>query len=87
MRNTKTESPDFVNSDGVKWWHEKSLSHYAFSKGFTDTNVWIIERLDGYKTFVFTDNKIILAEDNTLEGIGIKIDLLAYSIIVKKGET
>lgn len=78
MRDTKTEAPDFVNEEGVMWWHESDLTRYAFSKGFAGVRVWTVERPDGYKTRLFTEGETILADDQTVEGLGIKIDLLAF---------
>ena len=78
MRNTRTEAPDFVNDEGVKWWHEADMTRYAFSKGFAGVRVWTAERPDGYKTRLFTEGETILADDQTVEGLGIKIDLLAF---------
>ena len=78
MRDTKKEAPDFVNDEGVKWWHESSLTRYAFSKGFVGVRVWTVERPDGHRTRLFTEGQDVLAEDQTLEGLGIKIDLLAF---------
>ena len=78
MRNTITEAPDFVNDEGVKWWHEAGMTRYAFSKGFAGVRVWTVERPDGYKTRLFTEGETILADDQTVEGLGIKIDLLAF---------
>ena len=78
MRDTTKEAPDFVNDEGVKWWHEAGLTRYALSKGFAGVRVWTVERPDGYKTRLFTEKQSVLAEDQSLEGLGIKIDLLAF---------
>ena len=78
MRDTRTEAPDFVNDEGVKWWHEADLTRYAFCKGFAGVRVWSVERPDGYRTRLFTEGETILADDQTVEGLGIKIDVLAF---------
>lgn len=78
MRDIKIEAPDFVSDEGVKWWHESSMTRYAFSKGFVGARVWTVECPDGYKTRLFTEGETILADDQTVEGLGIKIDLLAF---------
>ena len=78
MRDTRTEAPDFVNDEGVKWWHEADLTRYAFRKGFVGVRVWSVERPDGHRTRLFTEGETILADDQTLEGLGIKIDILAF---------
>jgi len=78
MRDTKKEAPDFTNDEGVQWWHEPTLTRYAFSKGFVGVRVWTVHRPDGHRTRLFTEGQDVLAEDQTLEGLGIKIDLLAF---------
>ena len=78
MRDTRTEAPDFVNDEGVEGWHEADLTRYAFSKGFAGVRVWSVERPDGRRTRLFTEGETILADDQTLEGLGIKIDILAF---------
>ena len=77
MRDTKKEAPDFTNDEGVQWWYEPTLTRYAFSKGFAGVRVWTVHRPDGHRTRLFTEGQDILAEAQTLEGLGIKIDLLA----------
>ena len=78
MRDTKTEEPDFANDEGVKWWHEQEMTRYAHNKGLTGVRVWTVERQDGYKTRLLTEGSEILADDQTVEGLGIKIDVLAF---------
>ncbi len=71
------KDPDFVDDEGVKWWFEPTLTNYAINKGFNDGKVWVVERPDGYRTRLFTEGSDLLAEDQTIEGICFKIDLLA----------
>lgn len=78
MRDPEVEAPDFVNADGVKWWHEMSLTAYALSKGFVGVRVWSVERPDGYRTRLFTKGDEVLADDQTLDGMALKIDLMAF---------
>lgn len=78
MRDTKNEAPDFTNAEGVQWWHEPTLTLYAFSKGVAGVRVWTVHRPDGHRTRLLTEGQNILAEDQTLEGLGIKIALLAF---------
>ncbi len=77
MRDTKTEPPDFVNAENVKWWMEPTLTNYALSKGLYLTKCWTVEDKAGFKTRLLTESGKILAEDKSLEGIGIKIDILS----------
>jgi hypothetical protein len=78
MRDIKKDAPDFTNDDGVQWWYEPTLTRYALSKGLADTKVWTVHRPDGHRTRLLTTGQNILAEDQTLEGLGLKIDLLAF---------
>lgn len=78
MRDTKKEAPDFTNDEGVQWWHETTLTRYALSKGFVGVRVWTVHTPDGHRTRLFTEGQDVLAEDQTLEGLGIKIDILAF---------
>lgn len=74
--------PDFVNAEGVKWWRDTVTTEYANreSKSGLGLNVecFFIETSTGYRTRVLIDRetKEIVAEDQKLEGMGIKIDLL-----------
>ncbi len=79
MRDIAKEAPDFINDEGVKWWHESDLTRYAFRKGFVGVRVWTVERPDGHKTRLFADGETILADDQTAEGLCIKIDLMAFA--------
>jgi hypothetical protein len=78
MRDTKKDAPDFTNDDGVQWWREPTLTRYALSKGLADMKVWTVHKPDGHRTRLLTEGRNVLAEDQTLEGLGIKIDLLAF---------
>lgn len=78
MRDAAKEPPDFVNSEGVKWRQEPGLTGYAESKGLAGSRAWLVERPDGYRTRLLTDGQGIIAEDQTIEGLGVKIDALAF---------
>jgi hypothetical protein len=54
------------------------LTRYALSKGLVDMKVWTVCRPDGHRTRLLTEGQNILAEDQTLEGLGLKIDLLSF---------
>lgn len=80
MRDITKELPDFVNAAGVRWWLEPGLTRYATSKGLNnEVRIWTVERPDGHKTRLLTEHHTVLAEDQTLEGIGLKIDLMAFN--------
>lgn len=77
MRDIVIEPPDFVNDAGVKWWHEVQLTRYAACKGLPDVRVWVIERPDGVHTRLVTEGDAVLTENQTLDGIGCAINMLA----------
>lgn len=83
MINTDKE-PDFINEKGVKWWLDHTITKYAQTEDIHGIKLevvcWIIEMPDGYKTRVLVNkyNKVI-EEDQTLEGIGSKIDIRKLS--------
>lgn len=70
--------PDFINESGVKWF--KSDSWYANLKLGDKVKVWLIEHPTKLKEYVLVDHNTdtILANDNTLEGIGVKIDVIQF---------
>jgi len=80
MLNITDKEPDFVNDDGIKWWKHDYITKYANTKGLKDTIGYIVESETGYKTFLLINNTGILEEDSTLEGIGTKIDMIAFLI-------
>jgi hypothetical protein len=78
MRDIDNEPPDVVNNHGVRWWHEVSLTRYAAKEGLASVRVWTIETRDGMRTRVVTEGTDVLADDQTLDGIGVAIDVLAF---------
>jgi len=72
--------PDFVNAEGVKWWHDKDTERYATSEDRHGTRLrvkaWIVERPDGYRTRLLIESGKIIGEAQSLEAIGAKIDWL-----------
>jgi hypothetical protein len=72
--------PDFVNAEGVKWWVDEVSTQYAQRKGLAGVSAWIVEEADGYVTRVLTKDGQALADSTSLEGIGLKIDILALSL-------
>ncbi len=71
--------PHAVNEEGTKFWLDKDTTNYARLKGLKDVVVFIFESKDGYQARCITENGKWLDEDRTLEGIGVKIDLLAFA--------
>lgn len=71
------KEPDFINSEGIKWWLDKNLTNYA--RKLKNTSVWIIEKPDKFRTrLLLIDNEIVY-ENQTLEGMACKIDAIAFS--------
>lgn len=69
--------PDFVNETGVKWWRDSVTNSYAKFKGIENAQGFLIELPDGYKTRVLIVDDELVAEDQSIEGLGGKIDQLA----------
>ena len=75
--------PDFVNDIGVKWWLDDITTKHAKCE---DTNgislnatCYYVELLDGTKTRVLLSGTgEIIEEDQTLEGIAVKIDMRKF---------
>lgn len=74
--------PDFVNELGTKWRLDAHSTNYANrpdSKGTTlDARVFYVEEISGRRVRVVVESGDIIAEDQTLEGIGMKIDMLKF---------
>ena len=78
--NPFSSPPDFINAEGVKWWHDDSTTKYARNPdkfGTTlDVQCWYVEFPDGSRTRVLINaDQQVVDESQTLEGIGIKIDV------------
>ena len=72
--------PDFVNPEGTKWWREMSLTRYAQKEDrhgtVLDVVCFLIETADKYRTYVMVSrDQAIIEEDQSLEAMGIKIDV------------
>ena len=77
--------PDFINEEGVKWWRDDFITHYAQKPDIHGTKLnniicWAVEFPDGQRTRLLIDNEkgIPIHESPTLEGMGIEIDLLKF---------
>ena len=75
--------PNFINEQGVKYWLDQSTSDYANRADIYGTRLkgkaFFVERPDGFKTRLFIgETQDILADDQTLDGIATKIDLLKF---------
>ena len=70
--------PDFINAQGTEFWLDKFSTYYAKKKGLKNTKVFYLKDKKGYKTRVIIKDGKYGDESQSLEGIGIKIDLLAF---------
>ena len=79
------EKPDFVNEQGVKWWVFKYMTEYARKPNkdgkFLKTAVaWKVQEPNGKEIYIVTDNNNVIAENQSLEAIGAKIDFLKMAL-------
>lgn len=58
------DDPDFVNDEGVKWWHIQG-------------DIWMVELPSGEQEYVGIRNGEIVAHSTALDAVGIRLDLLA----------
>ena len=70
--------PDLINIEGTNFWLDRSSTNYAKKKGLKNTKVFYLKDRKGYKTRVIIKDGKYEGEDQTIDGIGIKIDLLAF---------
>lgn len=76
------EDPIHVNEAGVKWWNDESTTSFATMPDLHGTKLnargYFAETPEGYKTRILIDNNTnaIIAEDTSIEGMGVAIDIL-----------
>ena len=72
--------PDFINEIGVKWWRDEHTTSYAHKPDIHGTTLiatcFYVEEPSGRRSRVLISKDCILADDQSLEGIAIKIDVL-----------
>ena len=72
--------PNYTNEIGNKWFYYREGSNYANQKRESSKPLnavaWVVEFPTGNKMFVLTKEGKVLAEAETLEGFGAKIDML-----------
>ncbi len=76
--------PHFVSPQGLKWWHEKELTHFAKSKKLDGITAWIVEHTDKRLTRVLVKNNEVICEETTYEGIACFIEMLWASENMEK---
>jgi len=78
------QEPDFVNEVGTKWWKDTQMIKYAQEKDVHGTSLdatcYFVEFADGYRTrlLVSNKNKNIMEDDQTIDGMGSKIDIRKF---------
>jgi len=75
------KKPDFINEKGVKWWRDASTTRYARREDAHGTTleavVWLVEEPNGHRTrLLIADDGEFLGENQNLEALGAKIDIL-----------
>lgn len=82
METIFDSEPEFVNELGTKWWLDAHSTNYANqpdSNGTAlDVKVFYVEEASGRRTRVVVDHGEVIAEDQTLDGIGMKIDMFKF---------
>jgi len=82
--NEWEREPDFINDEGFKWWKEDSITDYArredqFGTVLKATCFVVEEPGTGRKTrLLVSEDQEILADEQGLEAMAIKIDMLKF---------
>lgn len=69
-----SDTPDFINEEGYKWWFHRELSQYAKNKKL-DMTTWIVEAPTGRKEFVTLNKGQPVHATQSLETVGIWMDI------------
>ena len=75
------DDPDFINEEGTKFWVDTSTTQYAQRQDSHGTVlnmvVYLAETKDGYMARLLIDEEQnIVAEEQNLEQLAVKIDML-----------
>ena len=74
-------TPDTVNAEGTKFWKDHASTNYAKAQGLKDAVVWLTEAFaDGYRTRLLLVDGQVVADEQSVESLGVKIDLLAFQL-------
>ena len=73
--------PDEINSVGVKFWANRSLTEWASQPdqhGITLPNLraYAVEEISGRRTYLLTDGDAWIFESQRLEDVAVRIDIL-----------
>lgn len=78
--------PDFVNDLGTKWWRDEYITALAKKEDRNQVSLnavcFLVETKDGYRTrcLISEETNEIIEEDQSLEGMGIKIEVRKFLI-------
>ena len=86
-----SDEPDFVNEEGTKFWVDTSTTQYAQRKDQHGTSldmvVYLAETSNGYMARLLIDKEQnIIAEEQNLEQLAVKIDMMKANIRFDKSE-
>jgi len=75
--------PDYINEKGVRWWKDDDMTLYAQKPDRFGTSLdavcFYIEEANGRRTRgLISRDQEIMEEDQTLDGLGTKIDLRKF---------
>jgi hypothetical protein len=74
--------PDFVNELGVKWWKDADTTKWATREdehGTTlDAAVFFVEEANGTRSRVMIQDGAVVAAEQSLEALAVKIDVLKF---------
>ena len=75
------EIPYYEDPSGTKWWLDKDMTQHArrdipMAKGLVNVAVFFVKVGDYATRIAIDDKRSVLAEDQTLEGMGCKLDIL-----------
>lgn len=78
--------PTWINpATGHKWWEEKDLTDYCTKEDHIGKSPligargWYVECPDGHKSYVITMGDEVVIESQSLESVGVEIDLLKFA--------
>ena len=79
------DEPDFINEQGTKYWVDKPTTQYAQRENLNgvslDMVVYLAETENGYMARLLIDkDQNIIAEEQNLEQLAVKIDMLKANI-------
>lgn len=77
--------PDFINELGVKWWRDPHTTDYAQRKDAFGVSLdavgYYVEMPEGGRTrLLLSKHGALLAEGQSLDALGTKIDVLKFSM-------